>query len=207
MNTTLRRDGQTADSLLRVALDLFAERGYRATTTRDIAAAASLSSTGLYVHFASKEDVLFQLSRLGHQEALMICSDAVSEELDPLESVASLVQAFATWHAEQHKLARVVQYELDALAEEHRVHIVELRRQTTAIFHQALQDGVECGAFEVDDLSLTALALMSLCIDICRWYNDSGEWTPAGVGERYSSLAVRMLAPRASVTDLVGLQD
>src|SRR4051794_6434574 len=53
--------------LLMGAVDAFAERGYHATTTRDIASRAGMSPAALYVHYRSKEELLFQLIRIGHQ--------------------------------------------------------------------------------------------------------------------------------------------
>jgi AcrR family transcriptional regulator len=47
--------------LLDVARRLFAEHGYRATTTRQIASAAGVSDALLYRHFASKQDMLEQI--------------------------------------------------------------------------------------------------------------------------------------------------
>ena len=48
--------------VLLAAATAFAERGFHATTTRDIAAHAGLSPAGLYVYFRSKEDVLHQIA-------------------------------------------------------------------------------------------------------------------------------------------------
>ena len=44
-----------------VASDLFRERGYAATTIRDIARALSLQGASLYAHVTSKEDVLWTI--------------------------------------------------------------------------------------------------------------------------------------------------
>ena len=48
--------------ILLAAATAFAERGFHATTTRDIAAQAGLSSAALYFYFRSKEEVLYQIA-------------------------------------------------------------------------------------------------------------------------------------------------
>lgn len=48
----------TRQRILSAAHDLFVTRGYRSTSLRDIAAAASVSHPGLLGHFASKDDLL-----------------------------------------------------------------------------------------------------------------------------------------------------
>ncbi len=47
--------------LLAAAARLFSKKGYRATTTDEIARAAGLTKGALYHHFKSKEDVLYEL--------------------------------------------------------------------------------------------------------------------------------------------------
>jgi TetR/AcrR family transcriptional regulator, cholesterol catabolism regulator len=47
--------------ILRTAARLFQERGYHATSMNDVAAALKLSKGGLYHHFQSKDEILFQI--------------------------------------------------------------------------------------------------------------------------------------------------
>ena len=54
----------TVDSrqeILRTAARLFQQQGYDATSMNDVAAALKLSKGGLYHHFQSKEEILFNL--------------------------------------------------------------------------------------------------------------------------------------------------
>jgi AcrR family transcriptional regulator len=54
-----RKKQQTRDTIARVALELFAERGYDQTTLADIADAADVSTRTIFAYFQSKEDILF----------------------------------------------------------------------------------------------------------------------------------------------------
>ena len=47
------------DRLLTAAVAAFGAKGFHATSTRDIARAASLSPAAVYVHHQSKEDLLY----------------------------------------------------------------------------------------------------------------------------------------------------
>src|SRR5713101_6265378 len=69
--------------LLAAAIEAFGDRGYHATTTREIAERAGMSPAGLYVHFQSKEDILFRVMQLGHASALEAVEDAVKGDLPP----------------------------------------------------------------------------------------------------------------------------
>ena len=54
-----RKKQQTRDTIARVALELFLERGYEHTTLADIADAANVSKRTIFAYFESKEDILF----------------------------------------------------------------------------------------------------------------------------------------------------
>ncbi|MEU3655834.1 TetR/AcrR family transcriptional regulator [Streptomyces sp. NPDC032161] len=184
---------EAARRLLVAAVDAFAERGYHATTTRDIAGRAGMSPAALYIHYKTKEELLHRISRIGHDRALAVLEAAADGDGAAAERLAEAVRAFVRWHAEQHTTARVVQYELDALGEEHRAEIVGLRRSTEAVVRRIIDEGVEAGEFDVPDVPGTALAVLSLCIDVARWFNARGSRTPDGVGEFYAGLVLRMV--------------
>jgi AcrR family transcriptional regulator len=54
-----RKKQQTREKIARVALELFAERGYDETTLADIAEAADVSPRTIFAYYESKEDILF----------------------------------------------------------------------------------------------------------------------------------------------------
>ncbi len=180
-----------ARRLLTGAVDAFAERGFQATTTRDIASRAGMSPAALYVHYPSKERLLFEISLYGHNAALDVLRGA-STGSTASERLRSLVSAFTAWHAQHHTIARVVQYELAALSPEHLAEVAAIRRAISAQIEHVLADGVRDGSFAVDDLPGTTLAVLSLSIDVARWYTPH-RGDPAALGKLYADLALRMV--------------
>ncbi|WP_353941608.1 TetR/AcrR family transcriptional regulator [Streptomyces sp. HUAS MG91] len=188
-----------ARRLLVAAVEAFAARGYHATTTRDIASRAGMSPAALYIHYKTKEELLLRISRIGHEKALRILRRAADAEGTATERLAEAVRSFVRWHAGHHTTARVVQYELDSLGDEHRPEIVALRRESDAAVREIIEDGVATGEFQVPDVPGTTVAILSLCIDVARWFNTQGRRTPDEVGVFYADLVLRMVgaAPRA----------
>jgi len=186
-----------ARRLLLAAVEAFAERGFHATTTRDIAGRAGMSPAALYIHYRTKEELLYQISRVGHERSVRILTEADDSGGSPADRLAAPVRAFVRWHAERHTTARVVQYELSALAEDHYAEIVTLRRRSEEILRGILTDGVDAGQFTVTDVRGTATAVLSLCIDVARWFRSGGPRTPEEIGELYADLVLRMVGAPA----------
>ncbi|MFJ3146091.1 TetR/AcrR family transcriptional regulator [Streptomyces halstedii] len=187
---------EAARRLLVAAVEAFAERGYHATTTRDIAGRAGMSPAALYIHYKTKEELLHRISRIGHERALRLLEAAASGDGTAADRLADAVRSFVRWHAERHTTARVVQYELEALGDGHRAEIVGLRRKTDAVVRGIISEGVQAGEFEVPDVPGTTLAVLSLCIDVARWFNAQGSRTPDEVGALYAGLVLRMVGAR-----------
>jgi AcrR family transcriptional regulator len=188
--------GITPDAARRLvvaAVEAFAERGYHATTTRDIAGRAGMSPAALYIHYKTKEELLYQISSVGHRLSLGLLRDAAHGGGTAAERLGAAVRAFVRWHAEHHTTGRVVQYELGALSAEHYTEIVGLRRESEAVIRSVIQDGVKAGEFDVPEVSGTTLAVLSLCIDVARWFNPDGRRTPDEIGALYADLVLRMV--------------
>lgn len=188
--------GDVTDTAVRIMLaaaDAFADKGFHATTTRDIASRAGLSPAGVYVHFASKEVLLFELSRRGHARARDLLVAAADAAPNPTEALRAIIGGFSRWHAEHYELGRIVQFEFRHLSPEHREAVLGLRKEIDGVVAGVLRDGVETGEFEVDDVTGTALALLSMAIDVARWYAPDVRRTPADIETSYGHLAVRLV--------------
>jgi hypothetical protein len=57
----------------------------------------------------------------------------------------------------------------------------------------AVERGVREGVFDVPDIDRAVRAILSLGIDLVRWYRLDGADSPDALGESYAELAARML--------------
>ena len=180
--------------LVEAALELFAVKGFRATTTRDIASVAGMSPAALYVHYKSKEDLLYLISRTGHERTLALVRDAAAGSTDDVERLLAVVRSFTAHHARGHISARVVNYELASLSPEHVNEIAGIRHSIEQEIKQIVASGVDSGAFHTSNPRMTAVALLSLGVDVARWYRDEGEWNPEEIADYYCEVALRIVA-------------
>ena len=100
---------------------------------------------------------------------------------------------FVAWHAHHHVAGRVSQYELAALTPGHYAEILQLRRQSTDIFRQAVNRGIDEGTFTAVDVHRVVRAILSLGVDLVRWYRTGGADSPEQLGEFYADLALGMV--------------
>jgi AcrR family transcriptional regulator len=180
-----------AKALLSSAVECFADKGFHGTTTRDITTTTGLTPGALYVHFSSKEEVLFEIARSGHARVL-----AELRSAPPTGNADArlrwLVARFVAWHATHHTVGRICQYELGSLAPEHYAHVLDLRGQINAVFRDAVHRRVDPRCFTDQDVNRVARAILSLGVDLVRWYRLDGTDSPSWLGEFYADLAIRM---------------
>jgi AcrR family transcriptional regulator len=186
--------------LLVSGLRLFREIGFHGASTRAIARGAGVSDAALYVHYQSKSALLLDLAQAGHVSVLHAVNGALAAaDPDPRSRVLAFMSAFATWHAEHSALARVVQYELRALAEPGRSEIITLRRQFETLLRDELVAGVTAGAFHIVDIEATQLAMLSMGIDVARWFGiGRSPDNPRTLGAEYAEICNRMLGMPAN---------
>ena len=90
---TKEEAGATRESVLRVALDLFSEKGYSRTTFSDIAKRIGMTRGAVYWHFENKEALLAALMEFAHgyKERL------VDERIPDIRTLADLRDAFVMY--------------------------------------------------------------------------------------------------------------
>jgi AcrR family transcriptional regulator len=175
------------------AIEAFAEHGYGGTTTRDIAARLGLSAAAMYPHYKSKEELLFVIAYEGHQKTVewLQAADPVSES--PAKRLWAVVAEFARTQAAYHGRSRVVEYELTALSPDHYRVILGLRRKLTRHLREIVEAGAADGSFAVPDAEGVTIAIVSLCVDVCRWFPAGRYADPETVANLHSELALRLV--------------
>jgi len=180
------------ERLTRAALELFAERGYDATTVADIAGRAGLTKSTFFRHFDDKRDVLFG----GQQQmisALATVMASAPAEWSPLESIAGALDAWGALFAPELRPSAAARQRVIRADSALRERELLKTTQLTAALVDALR---ACGT---DDLTahLTArIGMLALEIGYDRWAADTDELTL----DDHVRAALRELVDRA--TDL-----
>lgn len=184
----------TAGRILRAGLELFSEYGFHGASIRDIALAAGINSATLYAHYPSKEHILAELVRLGHEELHSRLQRAlVDAGGEPAAQLAALVRAHVTAHAEYPLLAVVANSELHALSTDRAAPAVALREQATRLLLTVLHKGVATGEFAVDDTFLAAAAIAGMGLRVAHWFGPHQPYHRDEVADAFAAFALRLV--------------
>ncbi|TWP34215.1 TetR/AcrR family transcriptional regulator [Leekyejoonella antrihumi] len=186
-------DSPAAERVLRAAVSAFAELGFHGASTREIAARAGMSPAAVYTHFRSKEDLLFGISLDSHEQVLAALHRAAAQGVTPPERMSSIMYEFTLFHARGRAGAWVANNEIAILTAEHARQIKALRRQMMEVVRSVIEAGLRTQDFHTSDPSMTCTALMTLSMNVERWYREDGRWSPEDIATHYRDLALRML--------------
>jgi Tetracyclin repressor-like, C-terminal domain len=69
-------------------------------------------------------------------------------------------------------------------------------REIDQIVRRIITDGIGAGEFDVPDVITSTAAILSLCMDIARWYRPGHRRSPEDMGDAYAEAAVRIVGAR-----------
>jgi len=189
------------------ALNLFAQKGYEATSIRDIAEKAGITSSALYYYIGTKEDFLIKIMQEGLTDILEGARYLVSIVSLPECQLASLVQLHVIVHGVNQLVTLVTDVEFRSLKGENRTAISKLRKEYELIWRYTLDRGRREGVFHFQDLKLTAFALLEMCTGVAHWYSSQGPIKIKDIASIYADMALSMVnatrnGKKLSVKDL-----
>lgn len=103
-----KSDSHTADDIARVAVALFAEYGYDATSVRMIAEAAGVTCPTLYYHFGSKEGLARAVLLAPLSQVTGTLQSLLDRSMDPVARLVQAVHAYFEFSREDPHRARFI---------------------------------------------------------------------------------------------------
>lgn len=183
-----------SERLLGAALKLFAEHGYAGASMRDIAAVAGVKAATIYAHYPSKEHLLAELCRIGHEEQYRTVRSAVlAGGGDPRDQMVAYVRAHVAFHTTYPMLAVVSNAELHALSDELGAATFALRRESENLIQDIIQRGLDQRVFDVPDLWLAVAAIGGMGLRVAYWFSPDYKLSAGQVADGYAEFALRLL--------------
>jgi AcrR family transcriptional regulator len=186
----------TEQRILDAATRLFYERGYHATTMRDIASAVGIKAGSLYNHYAGKEEILLRICLESSRELY----DGVIEALKGIKDVEEQLREYIVWHvtfhAEHREASRVTDTQLHYLSEKNRAAVVEVRDSHEQLLREILQRGARQRRWRSANIRVISIGIETMCTEVDAWYRADGELTAKQIGNIYADFIRRGLGGR-----------
>jgi AcrR family transcriptional regulator len=180
--------GVTADGSVRserrahlvvLAGELFAQKGYRATTVREIADAAGILSGSLYHHFDSKESIGDEILSSFINEVLADYRGAVASAESPRAALEQIVRSASRTLSKHRAALAMLQNDWSYFAVQPRfAYLPKALREIERIWITQLELGKESGLFRPDlDAKLTYRLLRDVLWIPEQWRRTGGYTT------------------------------
>jgi TetR/AcrR family transcriptional regulator, cholesterol catabolism regulator len=179
-----------------VASALFRERGYAATSVRDIARALDIQGASLYAHVTSKADVLWTIvdrAATRFESAAGAAIQALPASAGARDRIGALVRAHVGVVTADPELASVFVHEWRHLDGERRAAILARRDAYERRLRDAIADGMTAGELLPTDPAVAAAFILGAMNAVAGWYRPGGRLAADRIADHYADLAIRSL--------------
>ena len=180
-------------TVIDAACALFADRGYRGTSMKDIAEVLGVSAPGLYNHVTSKQDILYAIMGKAMDRATAALDNALDGADDVSErlrlATESLVLDFLRYPAE----VAVCNNEMHSLDTLNRLAIAAKRDRYAAKVRAIIENGHRSGRFRTPVPDLAAFAVLEMGNGAKSWFRPSGRYPDTYVARAYGEFALSIV--------------
>ncbi len=137
---------ETYDKILQTAHRLFMQKGYTATSMRQVAEESEIGKATIYYHFPDKQAIamaLLQKSLARMEEVLQ----RIRAESDARQRIRVAVTASIAFLLESSDIFQIVRREIPGSRDQMRVKFMKYFREYLALLTDAIQQGIQQGIF------------------------------------------------------------
>ncbi len=149
-----RRRRQIVDA----AVNLFVEKGFHKTTTRQIAQAVGFSIGSLYEYIASKEDVLYLVCESIHTEVSKGMEEAMTRTKQGGNALAEVIREYFLVCHRMSDFILLIYQETRSLPPQWQKQVLENELRITGLFIEVLAQLVSSGDLKLDEQSIELAA-------------------------------------------------
>jgi TetR/AcrR family transcriptional regulator, cholesterol catabolism regulator len=183
-----RKQADRRGELIRIAAHLFAQKGFKSTTIRDIADAAGIQSGSLYYHFDSKESMVEELIEHYWTTLLANYREVGEAGLGATETARGLIRASVLLLDECELALRLMLNDWTYLSEIFPI-MQERLDECRAIWLDTLDRGIASEEFRSSIEPIIAYrTIMSSINGTARWFRPGGSLTVQALADEMSAV-------------------
>lgn len=182
------------EQIIETASRLFSQRGYMATSMRDIADKMGIEAASLYNHISSKEEILQDICFSHAQLFLRAIAEVNDIYFDAEKKLRMAIQNHVKILTANLTQSKVFLQEWKYLGDENKAEFIKLRDTYEKEFTVILNNGEDENLFKEVDKKFAVLNILSSLNWIVEWYKPDGEMTPTQIAEKLSDFVLMGLS-------------
>ncbi len=182
------------EQIIETASKLFSQRGYMATSMRDIADKMGIEAASLYNHISSKEEILQDICFDQAQLFLRAIAEVNDIYFDAEKKLRMAIQNHVEILTANLMQSKVFLQEWKYLGDENKAEFIKLRDTYEKEFTVILSNGEDENLFKGVDKKFAVLNILSSLNWIVEWYKPDGEMTPTQIAEKLSDFVLMGLS-------------
>lgn len=191
--TAVKNSKSKKQIILEAAARLFRDKGYPATSMRDLAQAVDLKASSLYNHISSKEEILHKICFDNARHFLYAMQEVEKKEGSATDQVKELLRLHIRLATEDPTSVTSFNDEWRHLSEPQLSDFKALRKDYENRFKAIIKTGIENGEFNSLNANIILYTLLSSIRWLYDWYHPDGKITAEELVENLLDLLLRGL--------------
>ena len=183
----------TKETIKKAAINLFYKKSYFATAMSNIALDSNIRKASIYHHYASKEDILFDILMTTMKE-LSVYIETCLKGVENIENkMRAAIRGHVKFHCDRQKEVWISDSELRGLTANNFKSFVAQRDAYEKIFQDMIIQGMGKGYFAAGDAKVVSYAILTMCTAVAHWFNPKGRLSGDQISNIYEELVVTRL--------------
>lgn len=167
-----------------IAQSLFRQKGYSATSMREIAEAVGIKAASLYNHFKKKEEILADICFDLANQFFQAIGEVESMEVSATRTLKEAIKAHVKVITKDLDASGVFLHEWRSLDDKNLQNFISQRKEYEKHFYQIIEKGIQKEEFKSVDTHFFCLGLFSAMNWLYDWYKPTGKLSPEDIANQ-----------------------
>lgn len=175
---------------------MFAERGYRGTTVRDIAQELGIQGLSLYNHMHSKQEILRDTMFSTTEQVFAAQRVAIAGVDDVAEQLRRAAEAYARLAIRYRREVLITHREITSLDKQDQALVSSKTKEYVRGFRVIVERGYSLGRFSVKSPHVASFAILEMLNGLEKWFRETGMHSENEIVCQYGDFALRIVGAR-----------
>ena len=186
----------TKKDIVQASGALFARHGFAGTSVVDIANSVGIKDASIYNHFKSKQEILHAFLVQILENLLEDCTNSLDkvQKRSAKEQLTVFVKAHVNFLVQNLEVTPMVDAytyrSVKVLSEEQSESLASYERKVFNLLKDVLSRGLDQGEFKIDDLTVTAFAILGSIEHLVYWYRPGGRLSKSALQDKLADFAL-----------------